>query len=172
MLSYNRRIPSPSNLSSATFSWATRRSSGGSSSIAKRMASAARANRPYPIGWRILVFGAVIECDHLSDFVYKRHTVAAQGTATACLLARGACRQPRLQGQTRYSPKNTAQAARRHADAAPRLAFDSTRSPKFESELNAKSLAATRQNERVAPSRGAIGMVQHEGEWNVCFRPA
>ncbi len=38
------------NLSPATFNWAAARSSGDSSSIAKRIASAARANRPYPRG--------------------------------------------------------------------------------------------------------------------------
>ena len=142
------------------------------SAICRAVASAARANRPYPIGWRILVFGAVIECDHLSDFVYKRHTVAAQGTATACLLARGACRQPRSKGKRatlqRTPPKPLAVMPTRR----PVSRLIENRTPKFESELNAKSLAATRQNERVAPSRGAIGMVQHEGEWNVCFRPA
>src|SRR6266478_7249840 len=47
-LSYNRRIPSRSNISSSISRQASGRSSGGSSSIAKRMASAALANRPYP----------------------------------------------------------------------------------------------------------------------------
>jgi len=49
-LSYNRRIPSRSNISSSTSRRASGRNSGGSSSIAKRMASAALANRPYPTG--------------------------------------------------------------------------------------------------------------------------
>ena len=48
-----RRIASLPNLSSATFSWAAIRSSGDSSSIANRIASAARAKRPYPMGCRV-----------------------------------------------------------------------------------------------------------------------
>jgi transposase len=53
-LSYKLRISLRLYLTSATSRQVPTRSCGGSSSIAKRMASAARANRRYPSGWRRL----------------------------------------------------------------------------------------------------------------------
>jgi hypothetical protein len=65
----------------------------GKSSVADRLAhSAPRGEQPHLArDRRQLGFGAVIECDHLSNFVYTRHTVASQGTPTA------SCRENRSQ---------------------------------------------------------------------------
>src|SRR4029077_9276381 len=72
MLWYKRRIPGSSYLSSSTSRLAPRRNSDGSSSIAKRTASAACAKRLYPIGCR-LDFRLRAGVRRLADHVIARH---------------------------------------------------------------------------------------------------